>query len=168
MYLFFQLNFLLIVISLIPQLLAFHKYAGLPKEFMGPRANSHKWDPCMYLVCRLYLVNFVNMWGWGACPENILRFRPSEIEFESNFSSISQYLLSTEYIVPFWILKILRIKSPQDLMWAGIYYNNLKLIAYTFLIAENWTLWDWCGVISAACHYLLYTVPFWLLGNFEN
>ena len=67
------------------------------------------------------------MWGWGACPGNILRFRPFEIEFESDFE---QYItvLSTEYIVPFWIENW----PPQDLMWAGIYYNNLKLIAYTF------------------------------------
>ena len=46
------------------------------------------------------------MWDLKACPEKILRIiiRPTEIEFESNFSSISQHLRSTEYS-PFLIAK---------------------------------------------------------------
>ena len=46
---------------------------------------------------RLYLVNFVDMWDLKAFPEKILRIRPTEIEFESNFSSIPQHLRSNEY-----------------------------------------------------------------------
>ena len=48
-------------------------------------------------MCRLHLVNFVDMWDLKACPRKILRIRTPEIEFESNFSSILQYLRSTEY-----------------------------------------------------------------------
>ena len=46
-------------------------------------------------MCRLYLVNFVDMRDLKA--GKFLRIRPTEIEFESNFSSVSQYLRSTEY-----------------------------------------------------------------------
>ena len=48
-------------------------------------------------MCRLYLVNSVDMWDLKACLGKILRIRPSEIEFESNFNSIPQHLRSTEY-----------------------------------------------------------------------
>jgi len=44
-----------------------------------------------------YIVNFVNMWDLKACPGKVLRITPTEIEFESNFSNISQHLRSTEY-----------------------------------------------------------------------
>ena len=37
------------------------------------------------------------MWDLKVFPEKFLKIRPSEIEFESNFSSISQHLRSTEY-----------------------------------------------------------------------
>ena len=36
------------------------------------------------------------MWDLKACPGKILRIRPTEIEFDSNFSSISQHLKFTE------------------------------------------------------------------------
>ena len=39
-------------------------------------------------MCRLYLVNFVDMRDLKA--GKFLRIRPTEIEFESNFSSVSQ------------------------------------------------------------------------------
>jgi len=62
---------------------------------MVPRAN-YKYGALAYhwviFVCRLYVVNFVDMWDMKACPGKFLRIRPTEIEFESNFSSISQYL----------------------------------------------------------------------------
>ena len=48
-------------------------------------------------MCRLYLVNFVDMWDLKACPGKSLRIIPTKIEFESNFSSVSQHLRSTEY-----------------------------------------------------------------------
>ena len=48
-------------------------------------------------MCRFYLVNFVDVWNLKACPGKILRIKPSEIEFESNSSSILQHLRSTEY-----------------------------------------------------------------------
>ena len=48
-------------------------------------------------MCKLYLVNFVDMWDLKACHRKILRIRPSEIEFESNFNSVSQHLRSSEY-----------------------------------------------------------------------
>ena len=48
-------------------------------------------------MCRLYVVNFVDMWDLKALPGEFLRITPTEIEFESNFSSISQYLRSSEY-----------------------------------------------------------------------
>ena len=48
-------------------------------------------------MCIHYPVNFVDMWDLKAYHRKILRIRPSEIEFESSFSSISQYLRSTEY-----------------------------------------------------------------------
>ena len=41
-------------------------------------------------MCRLYLVTSVDMWDLKACPGKKLKIRLSEIEFESNFSSISQ------------------------------------------------------------------------------
>jgi len=58
-------------------------------------------------VCRLYLVKFVDICMWD--PQENLRIRPSEIEFESNFSSTLQHLRSTEYST-FLIAKSLRIK----------------------------------------------------------
>ena len=42
-------------------------------------------------------MNFVDMWDLKAFPGEFLRIRPTEIEFESNFSSISQHLISSEY-----------------------------------------------------------------------
>ena len=63
------------------------------REFMGPRANYK--SGALYITditnlsVQTYFVNFVDMWGLGACPENFLRFRPSEIEFKSHFSSKS-------------------------------------------------------------------------------
>ena len=48
-------------------------------------------------MCQLYLVNFVDMWDLKACPGKFLRIRPTEIEFDSNFSSISQHSRSNEY-----------------------------------------------------------------------
>ena len=44
-------------------------------------------------MCRLYVVSFVDMWDLKA----FLKIRSADIEFESNFSSISQHLRSTEY-----------------------------------------------------------------------
>ena len=54
------------------------------------------------------------MWDLKACPGKFLRITPTEIEFESNFSSMSQHLRSNEC-------------------------SNF-LIAENF---ENLTLWDW-------------------------
>ena len=48
-------------------------------------------------MCRLYVVNFVDMWDLKAYPGELLRITPTELEFESNFSSISQHLRSSEY-----------------------------------------------------------------------
>ena len=59
-------------------------------------------------MCWLYLVNFVDMWDLKACLGNFLRIKPTEIEFESNFSSISQHSRSTTYST-FLIAKNLRI-----------------------------------------------------------
>jgi len=42
-------------------------------------------------------MNFVGMWDLKVCPGEILRITPTEIKFESSFSSISQHLRSTEY-----------------------------------------------------------------------
>ena len=42
-------------------------------------------------------MNFVDMWDLKACPGEFLRITPTEIEFESNSSSISQHLRSSEY-----------------------------------------------------------------------
>ena len=50
------------------------------------------------------------MWDLKACPGKILRIKPSEIEFESNFSRISQHLRSIEYTVPFLLPKMFRIR----------------------------------------------------------
>jgi len=36
-------------------------------------------------VHRLYIVNFVDMWGLKACSGKIRQIRPSEIEFESTY-----------------------------------------------------------------------------------
>jgi len=48
-------------------------------------------------VCKLNLVNFVDMWDLKACRGENLRIRLLKIEFESNLSGISQHLRSTEY-----------------------------------------------------------------------
>ena len=64
-----------------------HLCAGQLREFMGPRANykcgaiANNWHIWVILVCRLYLVSFADMWDLKACPEEILRIRPTEIEF---------------------------------------------------------------------------------------
>ena len=69
---------------------------------MGPRAN-YKCGALVYnwhiLVCRLYVVNFIDMWDCPgkACPGKFLRITPTKIEVESNFSSISQHSRSSEY-----------------------------------------------------------------------
>ena len=44
-------------------------------------------------------MNFVDMWDLKGCPGKILRIKPTEIEVESHFSSKTQHLRSTEYIV---------------------------------------------------------------------
>ena len=44
-------------------------------------------DSLVILVCRLYLVNFVNMLSLTACPEKFLRIRPSGL----NLRVISVY-----------------------------------------------------------------------------
>ena len=66
---------------------------------------------------RLYLVNFVDMLDLKACPGKILRIKPLEIEFESNVSSISQHLRSTEYST-FLITEKLRIR-PSEIEFEG-------------------------------------------------
>jgi len=51
------------------------------------------------------------MWNLKAFPEN-LKIRPIDIEFESNFSSTSQHLRSTEYST-FLIAKNFGIRSSE-------------------------------------------------------
>ena len=106
--------------------------------------------PCIQLTylgsLRLYLVNFVDMWNLKACLKKALRIIPSEIEFESNFSSISQYLKSTEYST-FLIVKKFEIIYPLKLNVRVIstVYQNI-LMATAFLIIGNfWGLdiWEW-------------------------
>ena len=36
-------------------------------------------------MCRLYLVNFVDVWDLKAFPRKFLRVRASEVEFESKY-----------------------------------------------------------------------------------
>ena len=62
-------------------------------------------------MCRLYLVNFVDMWDLNACPRKILRIKPTKIEFESNFSSASQNLRSTEFST--FLIAKLRIRPTE-------------------------------------------------------
>ena len=62
------------------------------------------------------------MWDLNAYPGKILGIRPTEIEFESDFSSISQYLST----LPFLLLKILRI-DPLRLnvrLISAVYHNR--------------------------------------------
>jgi len=77
-------------------------------------------------MCRLYLVSFVDMWDLKAFPGKILRNRASAIEFESNFSSISQYLRSTEYST-LLIVKNFENSDPLRLnvgVISTVYLNN--------------------------------------------
>ena len=55
-------------------------------------------------------MNFVDT--YVACPGKFWRIRPTKIEFESNFSSISQNLRTNEYS-NFLLLKILRIRPSE-------------------------------------------------------
>ena len=61
----------------------------------------------------------------------LLRIRPSEIEFDSNFSSISQHLRSTEYST-FLITENLRI-NPSEIECEGtistVYQNKIITMA---------------------------------------
>ena len=75
------------------------------------------------------------MWDLKACPWKILRIRPAEIEFESNFSSISQYLRSTEYST-FLIAKKLRIKPSEIECEAD--FSSLSKYIYLF---DHWKFW---------------------------
>ena len=50
---------------------------------MGPRANYKYGALALIVVCRLYNMNFVDMWDLKACPGKFLRIRSTEIEFES-------------------------------------------------------------------------------------
>ena len=70
-------------------------------------------------MCRLYLANFVDIYvGFN---------RPTEIEFENNFSSISQHLRSTEYST-FLITKKLRIKPTE--IECGSDFNKFVFNSY--------------------------------------
>ena len=53
------------------------------------------------------------MWDLKACPGKILRNTLSEIEFKSNFSSISRHIKSTEYSNYLISKKILRIRLSE-------------------------------------------------------
>ena len=75
-------------------------------------------------------MNFVDVWDSKAYPGKILRIRPTEIEFESNFSIISHHLRSTEYS-NFLIAEILKIR-PSEIEceddFSTVYHNNLIAI----------------------------------------
>jgi len=117
--------------------------AGLPREFMGPRANL-RWGALAYnwhiwVVCRCHLVNFVDIWNLEVCPGKIFRIRPFEIEFENNFSSISQHLRSTESVaLKIWEIDPLRLNVR---LISAVYHNNLVAI----FLSDWWELdhWDW-------------------------
>jgi len=77
-----------------------------------------------------YLVNFINMWDLRACSR---RIKP-EFEFESNFSTTSQHVRSTEYSN---FQKFLRIRCSEiecEVILA-VYHSNL--MAIHFLITRN-------------------------------
>ena len=106
-------------------------------------------------MCRLYLVNFVDMWDLKACHGKILRNTLSEIEFKSNFSSISQHLKSTEYSnylvsKKVWGLDSLRL--------------NVKAISAVFnillehLIFCNVTVLESIAMMSEST-YQIYVIP---------
>ena len=53
------------------------------------------------------------MWDFKACSWKILRIRPTEIEFENNFSSLNHRIYGPLSTVPFLLLRKLRIRPTE-------------------------------------------------------
>ena len=109
--------------------------SGPLREFMGHRTNYNCGALAdiarqVTLVCRVYIVNFVD----NVVQPGKLRF---EIEFENHFSSMSQYLFSTEYTTYFsdcW--KFLCIRSSVRVI-SVIYHKNVIAMIY---FSDHWKI----------------------------
>ena len=90
------------------------------------------------------------MWDLKAFPGKFLRIRPTEIDFESNFSSTSQHLRSTEYS-NFLIAKKIEDYTLNMRMISAVYHNNLivKYLSDCWKILRIRLLILNLGVISA-------------------
>ena len=75
-------------------------------------------------MCRISLVNFVDMRNLKVCRRKILRIRLTEIEFESNFSKLglNSYISSQ-------LLEILKIRSLR--LNLGVNFSSSHSIYYT-------------------------------------
>jgi len=161
---------------------------GLLKEFMGPRANYKCGALADFILWFCWYVGLEDL------PQKILKIRPSdhEIEFESNFSSISQHSRSSTFLIvtlwdwmwgwfqqfitiihytllitgKFWELDPLRLNF--RVISASLY---LMAIRYIFLITGKfWELdhWNWIGNHFSDNHSICYSGTLWLQEIFEN